>query len=176
MTIKSDKETLHIFVGLFIASLFCFFTLLSYNVGIVFPILVLVVMLYFSMRYLITIGRVFEIDEKGCTVRFFCISKFYKWDELTVKSYLNLTQIPINGSSNYGSVIFSPHHIRRPNWMQLVPYCVFIHLFPFSFIFINFKKERIYYEKWTYVHPDIYVFDEYLFEENLRAWNITITK
>lgn len=176
MIIKSDKEALYIFVSILIASLFCFFVLLSYDVGVAFPLFVLIVMLIFSVRYWITTGRVFEMEEQGCTIRFLGFSKFYKWDEFTVKNYVDFTQMPINGTTNYGGVVFSPRRVRQPKWMQPVSYCMYVHLSPFSFVFVNFKTQRLYREKWTYVNPDIYVYDEDLFFEKLREWNVIISK
>lgn len=173
MIIKSSKENRQIVICVFVFTLIVFvlFSALSDFKNFILPTLISMFITVLNIRFWVSTDRTLVINQEGCTVKFMCFSKTYRWSELKIKSVVNCKNA-IGGVEPYNScVIFSTKH-RNPSW--LLPSSYSFHAHPYSFIFIYFDP-HIKYDRWIVRrNPDSYVVDENEFLKKMAEWNVKI--
>ena len=173
MIIKSPKENRQIVMLIFVFAVivFALFGALSDFNDLVLPILASSFIIILNIRFWITYDRILELNENGCTVKFMCFSKTYRWSELKIKNVVDCKNA-IGGIESYElCVIFSTKH-KNPRWLLPSVYGFFAH--PFSFIFIYFDP-HFKYGKWIVrKNPESYVVEKDEFLKKMAEWNIEI--
>ena len=172
MTIKSSKA-----FSIMSILLMCFAVLFSVLIAyltsnIIFSGIVFLFLLLIAARYWVSLGRTLIMDSDGCTVKFLCFSRCYKWQELQVKNveiYKNAYGYRI---PHIKGAYFSKRQINKPRWIKPAQYGALIH--PFSFLYVNFNQKNEY-GKFDYKCPDIYLVDESEFMKNMALWGVELT-
>lgn len=97
-------------------------------------IVTLLFYMLFNLVNWITYGRIIQLTEEGCTVKFLGFTKLYRWNQIKTK---RREQITIGHSRDkgptYNGLLFS-YRQERVNRLLKVPT-----LHPFSLIFIQFE-------------------------------------
>lgn len=115
--------------------------------------------------------RVFVMDERGCTVKYLWLKKFYSWDELTMKQYVILWESLPSSSFQVRQLtgaVFSKKKRRFKKTVLRKHYDL-----PF-FICVSFKV-KMKKGKDTYIDfPDEYPVDEEEFRARMKEWGVEL--
>lgn len=125
---------------------------------------------FWILRFCISVGRTLIFDENGCTVKFLWFSKSFKWEELKTKKIVDLKDALGYRQPYTAGAMFSIRHVRLPGWLALSDYCVFVH--PFEFIFVNFDTEHNY-KKWDPPF-EFYIVNEDEFMTHMEDWGVEL--
>lgn len=173
MIIKSSKEYRIIVAMLLCVAIVFFFILMDISnyKDLLFPSISAIIIIFIIIQFWISVDRTLMMDKNGCTVKFFCYEKTYKWSELKIKSIENCTygmgyRIPYTSC-----VVFSKKQKKNPSWLKPSMYSMFAN--PFSFFYVYFEP-RINYGKLDYRCPNIYVVDEDEFRKKMTEWNVEL--
>lgn len=106
-------------------------------IGGVVPLVFLII----TLRAYIAFGRELVMNKEGCRVGLWKIQRFYKWDEIRVKSYENYKDMiydtPRSLKRGYEEgIFFSLKKVKKPKWMAPKTYCCWRR--PWSAFFVNF--------------------------------------
>lgn len=129
---------------------------------------------YMVLIQWIAFGKTLQLCQDGIRISFLRFEKFYAWDQLKVKRFVNC-------ENKYGymdlytkGVEFSHKKIRESKVLSSATHCLLFH--PFSLAFIYFKQDDLI----TSLGPvgtasivcDI---DEDIFWKKMQEWNVEIT-
>jgi len=119
----------------------------------------------------ISTGRTYVFDQTGCTVKFLCYHKTYRWEDLKVKRYVYSEYCLKYGRQVYKySAEFSAKNIRRPKWMHPGKYCELTN--PLSFIYVNFRPISQSDKKAAQYYPFFYPVDGLEFKKKMKEWGV----
>ena len=132
----------------------CFFMLL-------FLLLLVTLSLYIEARTLV-------MDKDGCTVKFLCFKKTYKWQELKTVRVESFDGCFQDKTSYIKGVIFSPKANLRPfRWVKPLSN-IWRNHFDFFFVYFRTIKEE------NSVGIRYYEVDEAEFMEKLAEWGVEV--
>ena len=123
-----------------------------------------------ALRCCFVLGRTLIIDENGCTVKFLCFKKRYRWKELKTIRIEDYRDCHEDGTPYQKGIIFSKHErVHRHKWFKPLERSI-VWGNPFRFFFVYFKptEER----KNRFPFPKVYEVDEEEFIALLSEWGV----
>ena len=140
---------------------------LERNLYIIYSLIVLIV----NIRQIISYGRVFEMDENGCTIKFlFFKARRYKWSEFkTIRLEDNSQRLFGRGVPYKKCVVFSTReNFHTPEMIDILTYMELC-LRPFRFFVVFFKTK-------TSTEVGVYEVDEELFMSTMKEFGVEVQK
>ena len=107
------------------------------------------------------------MDSQGCTIKFLCFSRSYKWSELKTKEYRYFKDGHAYRDTFESGAIFCKRRVRMPKWTKPSVFALYFQAFRwFSFSYVYFsnnKPKRI---------PELYVVNEAEFRAKMEEWGV----
>ncbi len=173
MIIKASKDYHYTCVLCILAVVFCSVLLWAKSHNMLVVCAMCVPALFLAVNAWVAGGRTLIMNEKGCTIQFFGVRRFYAWSELQTKKIEDYA-FAIGSRQPYkkGAVFFKKK-CHKPKWLKPFDYCMFFHPFRFFFVYFN---PHIVNPKWTYAYFEEYVVDEESFLKKMEEWQVELTK
>ena len=123
-----------------------------------------------NIRLIISYGRVFEMDENGCTIKFlFFKARRYKWSEFKTIRLEDNSQRLFGGDPYKKCVVFSTReNFHTPEMINILTYMELC-LRPFRFFVVFFKTK-------TSKEVGVYKVDEELFMSKMKEFGVEVQK
>ncbi|MBQ3004412.1 MAG: hypothetical protein IJD88_00630 [Clostridia bacterium] len=172
MELKPSKLCYTYVIMLLVCTILICFAFLEQKFGFIATAIPVCFLLLFTIRFWITYGRTLIMDEEGCTVKFLCFRRKYKWTELKTKRVEDYTRALRYREPFTGGVIFCKKRTRKPKWLTPSNHCMLVH--PFSFFFVYFDPHTNVPEGSYHYQIKAYVVEKEKFLKQMKEWNVDL--